>query len=342
MPMFLQRQNPAWTHLFPPWISDRDRSRYHATLCAVGLLLGVGHDLVVDPHHHVRDVALNADPDRVPGLALPHLHPRVFADWRRHPEGDAGNDRRPRRAAGSAATSRSASGSTGRRGSTTTGRSAGGCAGGRGGRRQPFHGEDRRPVGAAGAVDGLGNQPAHAAAGQIVHRDLVGVARLRGAEEDAAVAAVVRPDLQVELEVPVTLVGEQNAAVAERALRADDGAVHDAKVRGHAVMVVRAHVPARQVVTVEDRNETCRHGVDRRVREPRERRLDADHEVLLARQRVRIGDRRLPRRRRGSGLLRHEHADRTDEHDCQPDAEIPLCTHLRPPVSAYVDFSFLI
>src|SRR5262249_12252408 len=98
-----------------------------------------------------------------------------------------------------------------------------------------------------------------AAARQIVHRDLVGDAGLRRAEEDAAVAPPVRLRLEIQLEVAVLLVREQQPAAANRTLRAEDHAVQHMEVWRDALAGIWVDVPAGEIAAVEDRREAVRH-----------------------------------------------------------------------------------
>src|SRR5262249_40549498 len=75
----------------------------------------------------------------------------------------------------------------------------------------------------------------------------------------SAVTAPVWLHLHVDLDVLVLLVREQNAAAPERMLRADDDAVRDVIIRRDAVMIGLAHVPAGEILAVEDGRESCRY-----------------------------------------------------------------------------------
>ena len=117
----------------------------------------------------------------------------------------------------------------------------------------------RRRVGVGHALQPFAVDAAHAAPGQVVERDLIRLAGLARAEEEAAVAAPVRLDLDVDLEVLVFLVGQENPALAARTLGADDQPVEHVVVGRRPVVVRLADMPAGQILAVEDRRESFRH-----------------------------------------------------------------------------------
>ena len=117
----------------------------------------------------------------------------------------------------------------------------------------------RRRIGVGHAFQALTVDAAHAAPGQVVERDLIRLAGLARAEKEAAVAAPVRLDLDVDLEVLVFLVGQENPALAARTLGADDQPVEDVVVGRRPVVVRLADMPAGQILAVEDRRESFRH-----------------------------------------------------------------------------------
>src|SRR5579872_2947083 len=132
-----------------------------------------------------------------------------------------------------------------------------GCLRRRGRRLRRRAGRSRAAPSSAGSDlnAAFANHPAHAAAGQIVHGDLIGDAGFRRPEEDAAVATPVGLRLHVELEIAIFLVRQEEAAAANGLLRAEDHPVQYVEVRGDAVAGFFADVPAAQVATVEDRRE---------------------------------------------------------------------------------------
>ena len=117
----------------------------------------------------------------------------------------------------------------------------------------------RRRIGVGHAFQAFTVDAAHAAPGQVVERDLIRLAGLARAEKEAAVAAPVRLDLDVDLEVLVFLVGQENPALAARILGADDQPVEHVVVGRRPVVVRLADVPAGQILAVEDRRESFRH-----------------------------------------------------------------------------------
>src|SRR6185437_9019270 len=68
----------------------------------------------------------------------------------------------------------------------------------------------------------LAVEPADRPSRVVVDEDLIGGALLGAAQEDPAVDAEIDPRLEHELDIPETLVADQDAAIAGKILRADD------------------------------------------------------------------------------------------------------------------------
>ena len=170
------------------------------------------------------------------------------------------------------------------------------------------------------------DQPAHAAARQVVQRDLIRCAGFRGPEKDAAIVAPIRLHFHVELEVAVLPIGEEEAAAAERTLRPQNHPVGDMKVRLDAMTRRLAHVPPGQVLPVEERSEA--------VRNLRRRRLGVHFPVVghlahpgrqlnlgLGRRGRSRGGRRSPRLL-GGDCASADHQNAGDEEQCACSHEI--------------------
>ena len=99
------------------------------------------------------------------------------------------------------------------------------------------------------------------AAAVVVDHGLVALAFFGAAEEQAAVWAEVVVHFQGNLEVAELFIGDDQAAIAGEVLLACDGTIHDLPIAAGfvatcaAVAGLRADVPAREVLAIEERDE---------------------------------------------------------------------------------------
>ncbi len=99
------------------------------------------------------------------------------------------------------------------------------------------------------------------AAAVVVDHGLVALAFFGAAKEQATVRAEVVMHVQGDLEVAELFIGDDQAAIAGEVLLASDGTVHHLPIAaglvatGAAVAGLRADVPAREVLAIEERDE---------------------------------------------------------------------------------------